>query len=69
LCGHRVLYASASSGDECKHRRGLRIRHFCYDHKIVLTKREIQMDQLAASLLAKAGNRRFAIFGVARRSE
>jgi len=63
LRGHRVLDTPASRGDESKQRRGLLIRHFRYDHKILLTKREIQMDQLAASLLAKAGNRRFAIFG------
>lgn len=63
LRGHRLFDAAASKSDESKDRHPLRIRHFRYDHKIVLAKREIQMDQLAASLLAKAGNRRLAVLG------
>src|SRR5205085_7015440 len=53
LCGYRILDAAAARGDKCKHRRRLRIWHIRDDHKVVLTKREIQADQLPARLFAK----------------
>src|SRR5947207_4459022 len=63
LCGYRILDAAAARGDKCKHRRSLRIWHIRDEHKVVLTKREIQADQLPARLFAKLGNRRLPVVG------
>jgi hypothetical protein len=64
LRGHRILDASAPGSNKCKHGRGLRVWHFRDDDEVVLTEREIQVEQLAARLLAQPRNRRFPVLGL-----
>src|ERR1051325_1987606 len=50
-----------SRRDQRQYGSRLSVRHFGDDQEIVLTEREIQVDQLAARLFAKAGNRSLAV--------
>src|SRR5438477_2694625 len=64
LRGDRILDASASSGHKCDDRCSLRVWHFRDDHEVVLSQREIQLEQLATRLLAQPRYRRVSVFGL-----